>query len=156
MNDWIVRRGGAEDADAIVGTFLRSYARSSVGMRAGAHRSGRDRMADGDAFWEDHRPIGTALLATDLTVLADAQDPQPGGGVWGWVASSGSTIHYVLVKRSLSDAGLGGEALRAMLGAALDEPRAYTLQQTCLHEMKATPKRWYPDFTWWRIHASLV
>lgn len=146
MSAWIIRPGEQRDEAVVAGTFMRSYSESRAGKSVGAHLPRSKRSELGEEFWESHRAVATALLATQVHVLCDATDDSV---VWAWLAETPPHVHYCLVKRNVERAGLDGDVLKALLGDRLRRRTPYTLEQVCLREMDSLPSLWVPDYTFW-------
>lgn len=173
MRPFALRPATTADEDFVVYSWIHSYARSRYGVVMGAHIpqalpgfTKRPVENDWSEFWAEQQPIVVSLLqASDVTIACDPQDPSV---IWGWAATSGDTVHYVLAKRGVhrasaekSDAGIwrvttgiSGDIYRALLGDRLTKACGYTfeLMDFGRPELKAQgvriPSGWYCDSTW--------
>jgi hypothetical protein len=141
---WTKRPMLPMDEDFIVYSWLTSYSRSREGQALGANHEGDAKRR----FWEEHRPIVEALIRTEnVEVASDAADPTV---IWGWACTSGDTVHYALVKRSLmqADREKSIELVRDLLGDRLDRACPYTREQRDLYLLGLVPREWYPSSIW--------
>ncbi len=137
--EWIQRPYIAEDDEhAVMYQALKSYAHSYFGASRGAHRDGRQSNREAErSYWNDMAPVFEWLLRSphvDVAVVCDSTRPrrsEAGPAVlWGFAITSGDVIHYVSVKRTIVQAGLGPEIVDALLGARLQRACTYTLELT--------------------------
>lgn len=144
----------AEDLDALVYLWCKSYAHSPYGRARGAHL---DHTPGELAYWADQEPVVKRLLSSACVEVAcdpDRSRSSPAGPavIWGFAATSGDTVHYVCVKRNVARVpGLGAEIVRSLLGDRLDRACGYTHD---LVEMRGSgacgvmlPRSWYSDST---------
>lgn len=142
--DWVKRKyEPAEDADALVFLWCRSYHRSREGIARGAYVPSsrfrgtltqseihRQRLAQ-RALWNEQAPLVEWILANaDVEVVCDptrvrASDAGP-SVIWGFAATDGDVVHYVLVKRDIAIAGYGPDIVRDLLGDRLGRACRYT------------------------------
>lgn len=162
-----------EDETALVSLWCTSYLRSAEGVARGAYiptkradeqsRDERVRSAV-RAMWAEQAPLVEVLLrTTDVTVVCDPDrvrttDAGP-AVIWGFAATSGDVVHYVCVKRSTVQAGLGPDIVRDLLGDRLDRKCRYTHE---LVEMVSgqcgvrLPAEWRWDRMWLGRHLAGV
>ena len=141
QQDWTIRDGVPEDENAIVSTWLKSFAHSKYGVRRGAHI---DRSSEEQDYWKEHRAIVTGLVRGEtVRVACDPErakhKPDAPAIIWAWCCTSGDDLlHYVLVKRSAIKAGLGPERLHALIGDRLKRRQWITFEQV---ELSTAPGR---------------
>jgi hypothetical protein len=162
-----------EDEDFVVSSWIYSYARSRYGVVSGAHipqampgYTKRPEESDWGPFWLEQRGVVMGLIKqADVQIAYDEAKPDV---IWGWACTSGDTVHYVLVKRSVHRAsaevddrgiarvttGLSGDIYRALLGDRLKRACGYTHELVDMRRRElrvqgvTVPEAWYADTTY--------
>lgn len=112
------------DENALVYLWLKSFAHSSYGVAAGAHR---DASTAELAYWARHRLVVMPLLEScTVEILCDPEDPNV---IWAFAATKGNVVHYVCVKRTFHKEGVSADMVRDLLGDRLTRPCL------CSHEL---------------------
>lgn len=158
--DWVVRPYEAADENCVVSMWLKSYAHAREVIETGLRHAAEDGHAEEIRFWKIHQPIVMGLLErASLVVACDPSRSTYEGGrpavIWAWACVSGETVHWVAVKRSAIQAGLGPDLVRAVLGDRLDKPQSTTFELTDLRRLQMVPKTWLRDRGWLSAMRSL-
>ncbi len=167
--EWIKRPYlPAEDEDAVVYLWNASYARGDEGQERGAHvRELAARESAGSAcvrsnvreLWAEQAPLVERLVGAPWVTTEVVCDPErvrtTADGpavVWGFAATSGDVVHYLVVKRDVVKAGFGPDIVRDLLGDRLERPCTFTHE---LVEMTSgrcgvkLPRSWRWEWSLW-------
>ncbi len=147
MSDWIVRPYQTEDEDCVVAMWLKGYSRTTAVQDAGFAHANEDGHPDHVRYWRVHQPVVVGLVsATTITVACDPQRSSYDDGkravIWAWAACSGDEVHWVGIKHSVIQAGLGPDLLRAVLGDRMDREQRYTSPLRDLRRIQEYPAQW--------------
>lgn len=160
VNEWVVRPYEADDESCVVSMWLKAYARSREVVDTGLAKAGELGHRDQIRFWKIHQPIVMGILAESQVLVAcdpsrvHAEPGQP-AVIWAWACISGDTVHWVGVKRSAVDAGLGEDLVKALLGDRLEREQQTTFEMTDLSRLRMIPKAWKRDRGWLSALRSL-
>lgn len=156
MADWLKRPYEPKDESGVLYLWLKSYAYSRYGRARGAEREHTEGERN---YWREHAPMVEYLLKRTETTLA--VDPEEPGVIWGFACTSGDTVHYMVVKRSvlrLMGSDFAGEMMRDLLDGRMERACGTTHElpwKDCGLTMPEEPApngrmrpRWHLDTTW--------
>lgn len=151
---WVVRDFVPEDEACVVATWLKGYAHArEIGAIPSMREARIDAHPDEVFFWQVHQPIVTSLVSpSTVRVVCDPKratyEPGAPAVIWAWACMTGSTVHWVMVKRSAMRAGLGEDIVRDLLGDRLEREQRTTFELVDLARLKLIPPQWKRDRGW--------
>ncbi len=140
--------------------WLKGYSKSREVHETGLEKASEPGHRDQIRFWKIHQPIVMGVLAeADVVVACDPQrsnyEPGQPAVIWAWACMTGDVVHWVAVKRTAVEAGLGEDLVRALLGDRLEREQRTTFEMVDMARLRLIPKNWKRDRGWLSALRSL-
>lgn len=159
MSDWVIRPYLPQDEACTVSMWLKAYAHAREVKETGLEKASEDGHPDEIRYWKIHQPIVMGILGeSEIVVACDPERASYDQGpsvIWAWACISGETVHWVGVKRNVTQAGLGADIVRDLLGDRMEREQRTTFEMVDMSRLRLIPKQWRRDRGWLSALRSL-